>query len=250
MDFNYGGAPDLQYFAPKKGVVTRVGPVIAAKTYSIKQRGISFNGVDGPLSAATLYTPAARPDLPRPPAGVTLDPLPLGASLTWTYASISDPDYKYTEIFWSGASTAPGSTTPPNLTSSGISATIYLGASQFTIFVWLRNVNRSGQKSAWVAAGSKTTAVLDGGEVTGIPVTSLAGNVFNLGISAMSAGGRGTYAFLKKSSAGIASPGDLVAGADLNYTDTGLGTGASPPGTWRCTGRCPSGQATDWLRVT
>ena len=68
------------------------------------------------------------------------------------------------------------------------------------------------------------------------------------------AGNLGTYAMLRKTSAGDANPGDEVAGSDLVYANADSASTSSPNGTWQCMGFADSSNGAEsmttlWLRV-
>lgn len=64
------------------------------------------------------------------------------------------------------------------------------------------------------------------------------------------AGDVGSYAFLKNVSGAGISPGQLIAGSSLRYSDTSNGGSGAAPGTWRCMGACPNYYATLFLRAS
>jgi hypothetical protein len=175
----------------------------------------------------------------------------LGVFVQWT--TITDQDYDHTDVFVGSSSAYP----PPSV---NVFCTLgagggFVGLPNITDgdvqYLWIQHVDRSGNKSDYIgnsgfgSAGRSCT-------LKGIGLAQIAStlNIVADGTKQFSVGAVGTYAFLKKTSSGTASAGDVVSGPNLVYSDTSLTTGSNPSGQWQCMGRCPQNQATHWLRIS
>lgn len=241
-----------------------------SRLYKVRVRGRNFAGVPGawttnvvlttsnPFASYSGFQPAKKPSYTSSIQG-DVNGLPLGIEC-FTAVFLRDDDYDHTEFYFSTTHSTPATNVPASavLTAgSRVDVNCYSDLPAFApgtvVYAWYRNADTSNNKTAWAECGSSpvTIQTLDGSAVTdaSITYTKLSTAVFNNGNAALIAGDKGTTCWLKKTSAGTASPGDLVAGGNLVFSDSALGSGASPSGQWQCMGRCPSGQASDWLRT-
>lgn len=239
---------------------------------------ITANDVQGTSSASTSVgvQPAGIASGPPAPTGINVYPGYAGGGAV--HVVVTTPaflnDYAQTLLFIAFSNNITNAT--PASFGRVLSAYDYDGAGAHfsvanlppgsTMYLWSKTINQSRLLSAsYPGATSGQSFVVpmiepgafDAGVIgttdygdNSVTYAKLAANVFENGNAAMSVGDVGSTAYLKKTSAGTANPNDVVAGGNLVYSDSSLSSGANPSGNWQCMGRCPTGQATSWLRVS
>jgi hypothetical protein len=117
---------------------------------------LTSNDIDGTPSAYTTVgvQPAGIVAGPTAPAAFDFRSLPLGVEVVWP--ACPDVDYAYTEItFLHNPGDTPGVNETPYATGIQFNSAsygrvrLYIGL-YYDGFLWLRHVNKSGKKSAWV----------------------------------------------------------------------------------------------------
>lgn len=231
-----GGTYTLwQEFTPKKP--TKTFKANARYFHKGKVSAVSFNGIEGTASSLTTtgVAPAGKTTSVPDPTGGFLSGGPLQIGIFWDPANAESVtpfyDFDHTDVYLSLSAGGPISSSNPSFSTDSSYAIWIPSAYGSNRYFWIRHVDRSGNKSNWVSLGSATADKITPNE-----------------LATVSAGAVGAYSFLIKTNAGIASPGDIISGSNLVYSDTGLGGSVNPSGTWEAMSRCAQNQATLFIR--
>jgi hypothetical protein len=252
---------DTYYLHPRKLAAKYTG-VIAGHYYRVSAAGVGFNNHEGSFSSVTTLQATGKTTAPTTPSTVVATAIYFGFAVGWD--AITDADYAFTKISAKTTSGAPVDDQTVQVTTKNNYATVFSGGAGGSLYVHVAHVNTSGVSTGWVAIASTTvtprkadvfvigTNAVDTPQIKddALTVAKAGATFFNDGNAAMAVGDIGSTAYCKNTTGSLITGGSTTAGSNLVYSDTSLSTGSSPSGTWRCMGRCPAGQATNWLRIS
>jgi hypothetical protein len=140
--------------------------VVAGQPYSVKVRSIGFNGAKSALSSGVTITPIGKSAATFP---AYLGIFAQGDYLRWQidWVRPTDPDYSFTEIWWSTSATAPvaGTAAKAATADKGYWLSLPLVTAASSLYIFARHVDNSGNRSPWEGAnvggggGTATTAI-------------------------------------------------------------------------------------------
>lgn len=219
--------------------------------YKARVRARNAYGQPGTwTSLSSAVQPAAKGTATlAAPTNIAVNAIALGYKVNWD--APSKTDYFFSEIAVKLVAGTPASTEIVAMSSNTFTSFFWPYGTQNPYYIYVRHVDTSGNKTSWVAYGAPTAvSALTLGFGLVVDSTELTSTAVSDQMAAASVGDVGSYAYCKNTSGSTINAGGTIAGSSLVYSDSGLGTGAVPSGTWRCMGRCPAGAATMWLRIS
>lgn len=186
-ELQYKLSDDAEYFSiiTREPRVSDYGAVIGS-TYDVRVRAINSIGSDSDF-ISTTYTVAGDTSAPATPTGLTITGSYNEATLKWNAAS--EKDYKETWIYASTTNNSASATLEAKI--SGNTVTVINLPKNTTYYVWLKNVDFTGNVSAFSTVvsfnttdGLTSTALADNA-VTTAKINGLAVTAIKIGPSAV-----------------------------------------------------------------
>ena len=159
---------------PGDALTATLAPFTPGLTYDLRIRGVNPLGVASAWQALTNRVAAGDTTAPAAPTDLSVLGIFMGVRLRW--ANPADTDFAFVEVFEADTATpVPVSGSTPYARINGtefIRQGIAVGA---TRYYWVRSVDTSGNRSAWVGAISGVSQAVDTGQLSGqITVTQVA----------------------------------------------------------------------------
>lgn len=124
--------------------------------HTVTVKAVNYVGVSS-STQTSAESPIVDTTAPAVPANVSATGTLKQILLTWD--NPGDADFKHVEIYRSDADVAPESETTPTFKNDGEELVDGGYTGEVTRYYWVRSVDTSGNKSAWVASGAATTVL-------------------------------------------------------------------------------------------